>query len=197
MSYRYGIFIYNQVAALDFVGPSDTFAISNQLVGGGSVITIASNTSPITCSSGMRVTPDYSFADVPELDVLLIPGTEGVDALLEMNDAVEWVRSRASEVKYLTSVCTGALLLQKAGLLANRKATTHWMLTEALASDPSIELLAEMRYVRDGNIVTSQGVSAGIDMALWLVGQLHSPDHARQVRKILQYDPAPPYGAEV
>ncbi len=197
MSYRYGIFIYNQVAALDFVGPSDTFAISNQLAGGGSVITIASNTSPIICSSGMRVTPDYSLADAPELDVLLIPGTEGVDALLEMEDAIEWVRSRASEVKYLTSVCTGALLLQKAGLLANRKATTHWMLTEALSADPSIELLAEMRYVRDGNIVTSQGVSAGIDMALWLVGQLHSPDHARQVRKILQYDPAPPYGAEV
>ncbi len=197
MSYRYGIFIYNQVAALDFVGPSDTFAISNQLAEGGSVVTIASDTSPITCLSGMRVTPDFSFANAPEVDVLLIPGTEGVDALLEMDDAIEWVKSRASQVKYLTSVCTGALLLQKAGLLANRKATTHWMLTEALAADPDVEVLADMRYVRDGNIVTSQGVSAGIDMALWLVGQLHSPDHARQVRKILQYDPAPPYVADV
>ena len=97
----------------------------------------------------------------------------------------------------MTAVCTGALLLQKAGLLKNRKATTHWMLTEALAQDPSIELMADMRYVCDGNIVTSQGISAGIDMSLWLVGQLHSPAHAREVRKLLQYDPAPPYTAEV
>ena len=87
--------------------------------------------------------------------------------------------------------------LVKAGLLKGRRATTHWQLMDALENDPEITALPDARYVRDGKIVTSQGVSAGMDMALWLVGQIHDPDHARLVRKILQYDPAPPYTAEV
>ena len=78
-----------------------------------------------------------------------------------------------------------------------KKQPTHWQLIDELRKDKTIEVLADMRYVRDGNIVTSQGVSAGIDMALWLIGQIHSPAHAREARKILQYDPAPPYSAEV
>ena len=197
MGYTYGIFIYDKVAALDFVGPSETFTVSNYLKGEGRVITIAASVEPITCLSGMRVIPDYTFDNAPAVDVVLVPGTEGVDELLAMDSAIAWVKAQADQVKYMTAVCTGALLLQKAGLLANRKATTHWMLADALANDPSVELMADMRYVRDGNIVTSQGISAGIDMSLWLVGQLYSPAHAREVRKLLQYDPAPPYAAEV
>ncbi len=197
MSYTYGIFIYDKVAALDFVGPSETFTVSNYLKGEGRVVTIAASAEPITCLSGMRVIPDYTFDDAPAVDVVLVPGTEGIHELLAMDSAIAWVKSKAEQVKYMTAVCTGALLLQKAGLLANRKATTHWMLVEELAKDSSVELMSDMRYVRDGNIITSQGISAGIDMSLWLVGQLHSPAHAREVRKILQYDPAPPYTAEV
>lgn len=198
MSITYGIFIYNQVAALDFVGPSEAFALSNYLNGTGRVVTIAVDKQPIRCLSGMQVVPDYSIDDAPALDVLLIPGTDNVnESLLALEGVDEWVKTQSGKVRFLTSVCTGALLLQKAGLLAGRKATTHWMLTEFLENDPQVELLSDMRYVRDGNIVTSQGVSAGIDMALWLVGQLFSPAHAREVRKFLQYDPAPPYTAEV
>lgn len=197
MSYTYGIFIYDKVAALDFVGPSEAFTVSNYVAGAGRVVTIAASEEPITCLSGMRVIPDYSLDNAPELDLVLVPGTESPDDLLAMEAAIEWVRSRADRVKFMTAVCTGALVLQKAGLLVNRKATTHWMLADYLANDPDVELMADMRYVRDGNIVTSQGISAGIDMSLWLVGQLHSPAHAREVRKILQYDPAPPYTAEV
>lgn len=194
----YGIFIYEQVAELDFVGPQQVFAVSNSQLGHGRVVTIAATTEPIRGVGGLKMIPDYSIDDAPELDVLLLPGTAEVDKYALGNErAIDWVRGQYDKVTYMTAVCTGGLILQKAGLLKGRKATTHWMLIDALAEDPEVTELPEMRYVRDGKIVTSQGVSAGIDMALWLVGEIHTPDHARKVRKILQYDPAPPYTAEV
>ncbi|MGE4422350.1 MAG: DJ-1/PfpI family protein [Pseudodesulfovibrio sp.] len=194
----YGIFIYEQVAELDFVGPLQVFAVSNQLLGGGRVVTIGQDATPLRGVGGLQVIPDYSFEDAPKLDVLLLPGTAEITEYALGNDkAIDWVREQYDKVDWMTGVCTGSLILQKAGLLKGRKATTHWMLMEALANDSGIRELPGMRYVRDGKVVTSQGISAGIDMALWLVGEIHTPDHARTVRKILQYDPAPPYGAEV
>ena len=196
--FTYGIFIYEQVAELDLVGPLQVFAASNHLLGGGRVVTIAQNTEPLSGAGGLRMIPDYSIDDAPDLDVLLLPGTAEVDEYALSNDrAIDWVREQYDKVNYMTAVCTGGLILQKAGLLKGRKATTHWMLMDSLIKDPEVEELPDMRYVRDGKIVTSQGISAGIDMALWLVGEIHTPDHARQVRRILQYDPAPPYAAEV
>ena len=148
--------------------------------------------------SGLRITPDYSLQNAPPLDVLLLPGTAEVSEYAWSDPAIlDWVRQQYEKVEYLAAVCTGGLILQKAGLLKGRRATTHWQLMDALEGDPEITALPDARYVRDGKIVTSQGVSAGMDMALWLVGQIHDPDHARLVRKILQYDPAPPYTAEV
>lgn len=194
----YGIFIYEQVAELDFVGPQQVFAASNSQLEGGNVVTIAASTEPIRGVGGLQMIPDYSFDDAPKLDVLLLPGTAEVNEYALNNEsAIDWVRKQYSDVDYMTAVCTGCLILQKAGLLKGLKATTHWMLIDALKNDPEVTELPEMRYVRDGKIVTSQGVSAGIDMALWLVGEIHTPDHARLVRKILQYDPAPPYTADV
>lgn len=194
----YGIFIYEQVAELDFIGPQQVFAASNSLLQSGRVVTIAQNTEPLTGLGGLRIIPDYSIEDSPELDVLLLPGTAEVNDYALSNDrAIDWVREQYDRVSYMTAVCTGGLILQKAGLLKGRKATTHWMLMDALVNDPEVNELPDMRYVRDGKIVTSQGVSAGIDMALWLVGEIHTPDHACMVRKILQYDPAPPYTADV
>jgi transcriptional regulator GlxA family with amidase domain len=147
---------------------------------------------------GLQMIPDYTLENAPDLDVLLLPGTAEVDEYALGNaKAIDWVREQYDRVDYMTAVCTGSLILQKAGLLKGRKATTHWMLMEALAKDPEVTELPDLRYVRDGKVVTSQGISAGIDMALWLVGEIHTPDHARTVRKILQYDPAPPYTAEV
>lgn len=190
----YGIFIYEQVAELDFVGPLQVFAASNQLLGSGQVVTIAQDTSPMRGVGGLQMIPDHSFENAPELDVLLLPGTADINEYALGNDkAIDWVRDQYDKVDWMTGVCTGSLILQKAGLLKGRKATTHWMLMDALAKDPEVTELPDLRYVRDGNIVTSQGISAGIDMALWLVGEIHTPDHARTVRKILQYDPAPPY----
>ncbi len=196
MEYTYGLYVYDNVAALDFVGPSDVFVMSSYLLRKGDVILVSEKPGPIKCIGGMEVVPEKSFETAPPLDVLVVPGTE--ESTLPVNDgAMAWIRAQAKQVRYMAAVCSGSLILERAGLLANRKATTHWLCTELLGQDPTINVLPEMRYVRDGNIVTSQGVSAGIDMALWLVGQLHSPDHAREVRRFLQYDPAPPYTALV
>ena len=197
MSLTYGIYIYPEVASLDFVGPYEAFDLSTYLLKSGKVVTIAETDTPIICSNGMEVKPQYTFDNAPELDVLLVPGANSLEAALNSEKAIDWIRQVADQVKFTAAVCTGSLILQKAGLLAGKKATTHWMLVEALAQDDSVEVMPEMRYVRDGNIVTSQGVSAGIDMSLWLLGELHTPAHAREVRKVLHYDPAPPYQAEV
>ena len=174
------------------------FAASNQFAGGGRVVTLSCTGQMLCGLSGLRITPDYSLQNAPPLDVLLLPGTAEVSEYAWSDPAIlDWVRQQYEKVEYLAAVCTGGLILQKAGLLRGRRATTHWQLMDALEGDPEITALPDARYVRDGKIVTSQGVSAGMDMALWLVGQIHDPDHARLVRKILQYDPAPPYTAEV
>jgi len=186
------------VAELDFVGPLQVFSASNELMQSGKVVTIADSTRPLRGVGGLQIIPDHTFEDAPKLDVLLLPGTAEIDEYALGNDkAIDWVKTQYDQVDYLTGVCTGSLIIQKAGLLKGRKATTHWMLMDALTQDPDVTELPELRYVRDGKVVTSQGVSAGIDMALWLVGEIHAPDHARMVRKILQYDPAPPYTAAV
>ena len=194
----YGIYIYEQVAELDFVAPLQVFAASNQLTGSGSVVTLSGSNQPLCGLSGLHITPDYRLEEAPPLDVLLLPGTAEVSEYAWRDPYIlDWVRQQYEKVEYLTAVCTGGLILQKAGLLKGRRATTHWQLMDAFENDPEITALPEARYVRDGKIITSQGVSAGMDMALWLVGQIHNPGHARTVRKILQYDPAPPYTAEV
>lgn len=197
MDYTYGIYLYQGVASLDFVGPYEAFDLSRYLLSSGKIVTIAETSAPIVCSNGMQVIPDHTFDSAPALDILLVPGANELEAALSSPAAIDWIRSVADRVMFTTAVCTGSLILQKAGLLHGKKATTHWMLVDELAKDSNTTVLPDMRYVRDGNIITSQGVSAGIDMSLWLLGQLHSPDHARQVRKLLQYDPAPPYLAEV
>ncbi len=195
----YGLYIYEQVAEQDFVGPQQVFAASRHIAGGNdTIVTIAARPEPLRGASGLRMIPDHTFADAPPLDVLVLPGTADVAGhALSDPGLLDWVRAQAATARWVTAVCTGTLILHAAGLLRGRKATTHWAYAEELGRDPQLTLLPDMRYVRDGNIVTSQGVSAGIDMALWLVGQIHDPDHARAVRRLIQYDPAPPYTAEV
>jgi transcriptional regulator GlxA family with amidase domain len=197
MELTYGLFIYKNAANLDFVGPHDVFFVSCFLQGNGRVVTVAEKSGPIKCAGGLEILPGYTIETAPKLDVLVVPGAQAEDLSGISDAAISWIGGQAEKTRFTASVCTGALVLQRAGLLAGRKATTHWMLVEELAKDPTTRVLPEMRYVRDGAIVTSQGVSAGIDMALWLIGQLHEPEHARQVRKFIQYDPAPPYTAEV
>ena len=110
---------------------------------------------------------------------------------------LEWLAKTAARCRWVTSVCTGSLLLHAAGPARGKRVTTHWGFIEGLRKRGDVTVLDDVRYVRNGNLVTAAGVSAGIDMALWLVGQLHDPETARKVQRYIQYAPAPPYTAEV
>jgi len=191
-----GMLIFDDAEELDFVGPWEVFTMVRHILPDERVITIAPTLEPIRAAKGMRIIPDHSFADAPELDVVLVPG--GIGTRREVNNPVliDWLRKAGARCTWVTSVCTGSLLLHEAGFARGRRVTTHWGFVTALR-ERGADVLERVRYVRDGNLVTAAGVSAGIDMALWLVGQIHGVAIARQVQRAMEYDPAPPYTAEV
>jgi transcriptional regulator GlxA family with amidase domain len=192
-----GILLFDDVEELDFAGPWEVFTTAARKEQGDRVVTIAPQPGPVRCAKGLRVIPDHSYTDAPELDVVLVPGGQGTRREVDNPVVIDWLRKVAARARWVTSVCTGSLLLHGAGLCEGRRITTHWAFVEALRQRGGATVLDGPRYVRDGNLVTSAGVSAGIDMALWLVGQLHDPTHARNVQRVMQYDPAPPYSADV
>ena len=206
MTKTVGIVIFDDAEELDFVGPYEVFTMSNTVLerardqhgddrdGGLDVRLIARTGDIVTCAKGMQVVPHRSFADAPPLDVLLVPGGIGTRRLVNDAELLAWIDQAASPCEWVTSVCTGALLLAAAGPARGKRVTTHWLaLDELRQRGEAGEVVENQRYVRDGNLVTAAGVSAGIDMALWLVGQLYSPDHARATQRGMEYDPAPPY----
>jgi len=160
---------------------------------GWAVTTFARDGGVVLCAKGLRVVADHSYAAVPPLDVLLYPGGRGTRPHLTDDTQLAWVREQRAKVPVLTSVCTGSLVYAAAGLLAGRPATTHWAsLTRLSELDGSIDVRPADRFVDDGDIVTSAGISAGIDMALHLVARFAGAERARQVRRGIQYDPEPP-----
>ena len=161
------------------------------------VVSIAESERPQRCAKGMRVVPDHSFANAPALDVVVVPGGQGTRREVGNPALIEWLRKTGAQCRWVTSVCTGALLLHEAGFAKGKRVTTHWSFVEQLRQRGDVTVLEKVRYVRDGNLVTAAGVSAGIDMALWLVGQIHDPAFARRVQHYIEYHPAPPYAAEV
>lgn len=149
----------------------------------------------VQCSKGLAVQAHYFYADAPPLEVLVYPGGMGTRPHLEDESQLNWVRQQRVDVPLMTSVCTGSLVFAAAGVLSHRPATTHWNSLETLGQiDPTIEVRADERFVDDGDVVTSAGICAGIDMvmALHLVSCLAGIDRAREVRRGIQYDPAPP-----
>ncbi len=197
MSRTLGILLFDGVEELDFAGPWEVFTALRAAVDDPlQVVTIAERDGPVHCEKGLRVLPDHSFANAPALDVVLVPGGQGTRREVENPALIEWLRETGRRCEWVTSVCTGALLLHEAGFAKGRRVTTYFDFIEALRARGDVTVLENVRYVRDGNLVTSAGVSAGIDMALWLSGQLYSPDVARQVQRTIEYNPAPPYSAE-
>jgi transcriptional regulator GlxA family with amidase domain len=195
-----GILIFEDVEELDFVGPWEVFTMANEVANHmkkppvHEVKLIAERNEPVRCAKGMRVLPDLTIAECAKLDVLLVPGGWGTRREAKSPVMLAWVAEIARQAQWVTSVCTGALVLTAAGPAKGKRVTTHWAFVETLRErGEAAEVLANYRYVRDGNVVTAAGVSAGIDMALWLTGELHGPDFARSVQKGMQYDPAPPY----
>lgn len=193
----YGLLIFDGAEELDFVGPWEVFTASSMLRDrADTAVLVAERTEPIRCNKGMRVLPDLALGDCPPLDVLLVPGGGGTRREVDNPALMEWIGRTAAGTEWVTSVCTGSLLLHQAGPARGRRVATHHAFEDELQARGDITVVRDARYVVDGNLVTSQGVSAGIDMALWLIGRLHGRDHARAVRRYIQYEPAPPYLAD-
>lgn len=199
---KVGMFIFPDAEELDFVGPWEVFTVSAMVRNQGNApegdsYIIAETADPVRCNKGLRVTPDFAMADAPQPDILLIPGGMGTRPLVDNAPVIDWVAKTADKCTWVTSVCTGSFVLAKAGLTQGKRITTHWGAIDELKEIGGMgEVLENIRYVREGNLVTAAGVSAGIDMALWLVGELYGRDHARQTQRYMEYDPAPPYAAE-
>ncbi|WP_119726326.1 DJ-1/PfpI family protein [Thermomonospora amylolytica] len=194
----YGLLLFDDAEELDFAGPWEVFTTSSVLRGGAdTAVLIAERPEPVRCAKGLRVLPDHTLDDHPPIDVLLVPGGRGAREAQPYNPAVTgWIAATAERAAWVGSVCTGAFLVHAAGPGRGRRMATHREYEDALEARGEVTVVRDARYVVDGNLISSQGVSAGIDSALWLVGRLHGRDHARAVRRQIQYDPAPPYLAD-
>ena len=195
MPYTTGILLFDEAEELDFAGPLEVFAMAKKE--GDSVVTIAEKSEPVRANLALRVIPDHTIADAPPLDVLVIPGGFGTRREAENPVLLDWIKQAAANCTWVTSVCTGSMLLEAAGVVDGLNVTTHWAMIDEFRKKGTVNVLEDRRYVRHGNVVTAAGVSAGIDMALWVVGQMYDVDHARAVQRFMEYDPAPPYAAEV
>ena len=198
MTVRIGIVLFPDAEELDWAGPYEVFGMAASLGLGVEVSTIAESSGLVRCAKGLQVQPDATFETAPPLDVVVVPGGVGSRTEMKNERMLDWLRGVAADCSWITSVCTGAAILCEAGLAQGCKVTTHWGYIETLRKDaPDSDVLEKVRYVRDGRLVTAAGVSAGIDMSLWLVGQILGVEQARNVQRMMEYDPAPPYTAEV
>ncbi len=195
MSKTVGIVVFPQVEELDFVGPLEVLGTMAFLDREWQVVTIAESSGAVKGTHGLSINADYSFKDAPPLDVLLVPGGQGTRREVDNQRMIDFVRETGSSASYVTSVCTGAFILHRAGFLTGKRAVTHWGSLEGLRALGDVEVVQE-RFVHDGNVVTAAGVSAGIDMALYLVSLLKDPQTAINVQKMMEYYPQPPVFAE-
>lgn len=186
---RIGIYIWPNMTMLDVLGPHQALGLCPGL----EVFTFARTTAPLVTDTGLTIIPDRGFDDVGACDVLLVGG--GADATPEMDDpeVTKTLARLGAEARWVTSVCTGSLILAASGLLDGYRANTHWAAREVLAGFPGVEL-AEGRVVVDRNRVTGGGITAGLDFALTLIGLLVDEGTGAFVELVMEYDPAPPYG---
>jgi len=192
-----GILVFDEVEVLDFAGPFEVFSRTRLEAGVDSrrsdqsapfnVYTVASTEEPVIAIGGLKIIPHYDFSGMPKIDVLVVPGGFGTRRLLHDSPTIEWIQRVAPEASLVTSVCTGALLLARAKLLQNKRATTHWAALDTLAEiDPTITVERTARVVEDG-VITSGGVAAGIDMAFTVVERLHGNVVAEETARYIEY----------
>jgi transcriptional regulator GlxA family with amidase domain len=191
---RVGVYVFDDAEELDVVGPYEVLsAWSRTSELRPEVLTFSRDGAGVRLAQGLRLVPDTSALEVGPLHVLVYPGGDGTRRVLADHEHLAWVRTLRATTPLMTSVCTGALVFAAAGLLAGRPATTYWDAFDELARlDPSVLIDTEARFVDDGDVVTSAGVSAGIDMSLHLVARLESVAVAREVKRAIQYEPEPP-----
>lgn len=179
--------LFPGVTQLDMTGPAQVLS----RLPGGAVIVAASSLDPVATDSGFALVPTATFDDAPQADILCVPGGHGVAEALGGAATIAFIARQAAAARWVTSVCTGAFLLGRAGLLEGRRATTHWAYTQLLPLVGARH--APGRVVEDGNVITAGGVTAGIDFALTLIARQAGEETARAVQLALEYDPQPPY----
>lgn len=184
---RIGILLYEGVTALDAVGPFEVLA----RVPGAEIVWVGQRPGLVNATHGLGLRVDTGYAECPDLDVVLAPGGPGQPAAAEDPEAMRFLRQQAATARWLTSVCTGSLLLGAAGLLRGYRATTHWRYMDCLPQLGAIPL--RKRVVADRNRVTAAGVSAGIDLGLFLAARFAGERTARSIQLYLEYDPEPPW----
>ena len=189
MTFNIGLLLFPRVQQLDLTGPYEVLAS----LPGTTMHLVARTPEPVTSATGLMLVPTVTFADCPALDVLCVPGGAGVNALLRDAATLDFVRQQAAGARYVTSVCTGALVLGAAGLLRGKRATTHWNSHDLLATFGAVPVRA--RVVRDGNLLTGGGVTAGIDFAFTLAAELAGQATAEAIQLELEYAPDPPFTA--
>lgn len=190
-----GILIFDDVEVLDFCGPFEVFSIARRRGHNADedrlfhAITIAERPDVVTCRGGLLVQPHATIDNHPPLDILVVPGGQGTRRELQNAPVLDWIKAHSDRNALTTSVCTGAFLLAERGLLDGRQATTHWASVEWMRDRyPSATLLADARIVDEDMLITSAGVSAGIDMALYVVARLHGEATAHWTARRMEYD---------
>jgi cyclohexyl-isocyanide hydratase len=189
MSFRVGLLIFPDIMQLDMTGPYEVFT----KVPGAEVLLVWKTLDAVTAGGGMKILPTTTYAACPQLDLVCVPGGAGMNPLLNDPDTLTFLRKQAAGARYVTSVCTGALVLGAAGLLKDKRAATHWMSRHMLAEFGATPV-AE-RVVVDGNTVTGGGVTAGIDFALTIVAIEFGDELAKEIQLGIEYDPQPPFAA--
>jgi transcriptional regulator GlxA family with amidase domain len=186
-----GILIFDEVEVLDFAGPFEVFSLAEE--DGNKIFNvklIAEQSKMITARNGLKVLPDFTIEDQLNLDILIIPGGYGAEQIQINNPRiVQWIKQQFDKVQLLASVCTGALLLAKAGLLKNKKATTHWMDLERLEKEfEDIFVVHGAKFVDEGRIITSGGISAGLNMSFYIITKIVGKEVSTHTAKRMEYD---------
>ncbi|WP_423149313.1 DJ-1/PfpI family protein [Rubrolithibacter danxiaensis] len=184
---KVGMIIFPELTLLDFIGPYDVFVRADCF----EVLVISENKGMIPAEGGLNIQADLSFSDCPDFDILFVPGGRGINNCLTNDVFISFLKSKGNKCSYITSVCTGSLLLAAAGLLDGFRATTHWRSIELLKMF-GVEAVEE-RVVTDRNRITGGGITAGIDFGLTLTALIAGEDVAKTVQLILEYSPAPPF----
>jgi transcriptional regulator GlxA family with amidase domain len=195
MRKRVGILIFPAVEVLDFCGPYEVFSVARldeerrrTESSPFEVLLVAETRDPVVATGGLRVIPDATLETCPPLDILVVPGGWGTRAEMSNQRVLKWIAERAREIETLTSVCTGAMLLGQIGLLDGRRATTHWRSLELMRqSFPSVTVEDKLHVVEDGQVLTSAGISAGIDMALRVVARYCGETVGRATARHMEY----------
>jgi transcriptional regulator GlxA family with amidase domain len=190
-----GILIFGDVEVLDFCGPFEVFSATRlneekrrEEPSPFNVFLVAETKNLITAAGGMKIAPEYSLNDCPSLNILVVPGGWGTRREMNNGPLLSWIADRAKKVETLASVCTGSILLGKAGLLEGRRATTHWRSLDWMSElFPTTKVEKGLHFVEEGNLFTSAGISAGIDMALKVVARYFGESVARATARHMEY----------